>query len=206
MLKKFVLFFIITLSGCLPSHIQTNPGNCNQENNIPSENSPISVQNEFGIPIMWNRDAFPIRVITDPNMRTERKSMVREAISTWNRQVGLEVFFYYEGPQTYEEGTIWVNEEQLPLSECGDQFFGLARRFFDVNILGIRTTIIRATIRLHIGVPINQILSTIIHELGHALGLHHSRNTNSVMYPYNTPERGGITEEMTEYVRKMMVG
>lgn len=204
MLKKLALIFVLLIVSCSPSHIQIRTNNCTQGSDIPSSDAPNSVQNEFGSLVMWDQNAFPIRVVVDPGMREERKEVVRQAILAWNQTTGLEVFSYEEGRATEEEGTISVNEEPLPRNECDHQIYGLARRFFRTDVFGIQMAIVRGTIQLHTDVPDERVLSTAIHELGHALGLHHDGEIESIMFPHNNGQRGFIADEDRDYVIMMI--
>lgn len=187
--------------GCVAS--TTNVPVCGQPNLPPVDQSNV-VTNFMGNPVMWDPDAFPIRVVVDPEMREERRQVVHEAVIVWDAAVGQRVFTYEEGPRTTEEGTIWITEEALPTNPCKQQLFGLARRAFRTDLLGVKTAIVRGFIRLHTGVPEERILGTAIHELGHTLGFHHDRDINSIMYPYNTEDRGIISGEDIAHVRRMM--
>lgn len=204
MLKKLALIFVLLIASCSPSHVQIRTNNCTRGSDIPSSDAPNSVQNEFGSLVMWDQNAFPIRVVVDLNMREKRKEVVRQAILAWNQTTGLEVFSYEEGRTSIQEGTVFVNEELLPRNECGHQIYGLARRFFRTDIFGIQMAIVRGTIRLHADVPDDRILSTTIHELGHALGLHHDAEIESIMFPHNNGQRGFISNEDRDYVVMMI--
>lgn len=43
--------------------------------------------------------------------------------------------------------------------------------------------------------PINNIYGVMLHETGHAIGLGHSENSNSIMYPYDLPTLQYLTKE-----------
>lgn len=189
----------------MPSHTQT-AANCNSHTRLPTHDAPNSVENDFGRPVLWAQDAFPIRVVMDSNMREKRKRVVTQAVIEWNTRTGLEVFTLEEGSEPSGNGTIWVVEEALGENECGHQLYGLARRFYNRDFFGIKMSISRSRIRLHTGVPDERILSTAIHELGHALGLHHDRELESVMFPHNNGQRGSITDEDRDYVIMMING
>jgi len=201
--RKFLtLFFIfpalISCSGAILNVSRCGPDRLN----TPDADAPNVVENIFGEPIQWSQNSFPIDVVIDSDMRSETRDIMIEAIEAWNRIVGLKVFTHQSGSQTSEEGTIWVTQEPLLPNECDRQLFGLASRFYSY-ILGIRSSIHHSTIRMHTDVPSRRILSTAIHELGHALGLQHDREISSIMYPFNLRARGGITEEDRLYVRNM---
>jgi len=208
MLKNFAFLFIALASGCVPTHAETTPSHCNENHNVPSADFANVIENDFGQPVLWNQEAFPIRVIVDYSMREKRKRVVQQAIATWNRETELNIFSYEESVpmETMEENTIWINEEPLPQNECGYQLFGLAHRYFRHDFFGIKMSIARSKIQLHVGIPDDRVLSTAIHEFGHALGLHHDREIQSVMYPHNNGRRGSITEEDIEHVRMMVLG
>lgn len=206
MLKRFAFLLLFFVVSCVPSHVQTTSIDCTSEHRLPSSDAPNSVENDFGRLVLWEQNAFPIRVVMDPNMREKRKRVVQQAVLEWNRTTNLEVFTLEEGPETSEEGVIWINEEALPENECGHQLYGLASRFYRRDFFNIKMSISHGRIRLHTGVPDDRVLSTAIHELGHVLGLHHDRELESIMYPHNNGQRGSITDEDRDYVIMMITG
>lgn len=207
MSKKLAFLFLALLTtsiSCTPTHIQTVPTNCVQTGQS-LENQPNSVVNEFGELVMWRPNNFPLRVVVDPEMRQERRNVVRQAIDEWNSIVELQVFIYSEGQQTGGNGTIWITETLLPTNNCGDQLYGLSTRYYERDWFGFITHIHHSKIQLHNSVPNDRILSTTVHELGHSLGLQHDSEMSSIMYPLNLQERGWITQEDVNYVRQMIL-
>lgn len=203
MLKNLPVFlFAIFLQGCTAATV--NVPICGQPN-LPPEDAANAVENFLGEAVMWDQHAFPIGVTVDPGMSEEKMVAVRQAIEVWNEETGLQVFVYNgRGPNPNRANTIWIVERELPKSRCGGQVYGYAHRYFRTDALGIKTAIDRGIIELHTGVPGDRILSTSIHELGHILGLHHDREIESIMYPYNLPDRGDISEEDLQFVRDMI--
>ena len=195
-----LLITLLLIPGCIAS---ANIPICNP-NAPPPADVTNTVENFLGELVMWDQPVFPINVGIDTEMRNERKQIVREAIDIWNTRTGLTVFTYTEGPRNILPGKVWVNEDELPLGQCGGQIYGLARRYYQTDLLGVLLSIDRGWIRLHTGVPEDQVLGTAIHELGHILGLHHDLELSSIMYRFNQVDRGSITEEDLRYVRDMM--
>jgi len=200
MTKNLLLVLILLFPSCVSSI----PTPCGQRSRAiqPQTNA---VENLFGQEIFWRQQDLPVLVIIDPHMREMRKQVVIEAINTWNLRTGTVVFTYEIAPLVSRAGVICISEEDLgPPDICGSQVLGLTRRFFSVNGLGVKVSISKAMIKLHTGVPNSRILGTTIHELGHACGLNHDVNVNSIMYPYSLPNRGGITQEDIDFVRRMV--
>jgi len=205
MFKKLTVLLIAlgVLSGCVAA---INVPICGQRQQLPI-NGPNSVENSFGQPLRWSQNAFPIRVTLDPNLGDERRSAAFEAMLVWNQQTGLEVFTYAgEGPNPEQTGTIWVTESELGSSPCGGQYYGFAHRLYEADILGIKTSINRGWVEFHSDVPQDRITSTAIHEFGHMLGLNHDPEIESIMFPFNQPDRTNqITQEDIQYVIDMIV-
>lgn len=196
----FIACFIVL--GCGPAINHTNQ--CGSQT-LPSEQEPFAAQNEFGDPLYWDVDAFPIRVVIDERMDGRRANVVMHAIAEWNGAAGLQVFTAERGPRSYYglRNTIFIEEGRIPDGPCGETILGLATRYYSTNMFGTLERIDHATIILSDLVPSEQATNTAIHELGHALCFSHSRNIEDVMYPYNDPTRGGITQQEIEYIIQM---
>lgn len=203
MLKKLsVIVFALFLTGCAAATL--NIPICDQPRLPPADQSNV-VENFLGEPLMWDQWAFPIPVTVDPEVAEVRHSAVLQAIEVWNEGTGVQVFRYTgRGPNPDRRGAIWVTENDLPKSQCGGQIYGYAHRLFRRDALGVKTGIDHGWFEFHTGLPDDRALGTAIHELGHLLGFHHDREIESIMYPYNLPNRGDIAEEDLQYVRDMV--
>jgi len=202
MTKNFLLFAVLLfiLFGCISSR----PPICEQTSSHIRPQTNVA-ENILGQEILWRQEDFPILVTISPNMREIRKQVVFEAIDTWNTEVGIEVFTYVIGPFNPNEGIVNITEEDLgPPDICGNQILGITTRYFNTNLLGYKTSMKRAEVKLHTGVSNRRVLGTAIHELGHVLGLNHDVDVNSIMYPYSLPNRGVITEEDINFVKRMI--
>jgi predicted Zn-dependent protease len=197
----FLLCFIIISCGPMINHANHCDGPI-----LPGEDDPPTSVNNYGDPLYWNINAFPIRVVIDERMATARVNNVMDAIETWNEAVNMQIFTVERGTHGSfrAENTIWITEGPIEDNVCNQAILGLTTRFYRTNFFGISTSIDHATIILSDAAVPGESLNTAVHELGHALGFSHHRELDDIMYPYNQRGRGGITQDEIEYIREMM--
>jgi hypothetical protein len=188
--KTALLSTILLFTFLLPSCVGTNNDNTTtslqclpERSNVPEHDYTI---NGHGQPVGWSADSFPIPVIISPSFDEYEVNAIELSIGYWNRTVGLEVFRPVYGLSNVIQhtiGAISLTEQRLE-PNCGYQTLGLATKYWNLDFWG-EPTVIRSThIEIHDELQHSSMyMRTVVHELGHALGLHHDRDSSSVMYP-----------------------
>jgi hypothetical protein len=106
---------------------------------------------------------------------------LQKAIDAWNEQIGRTVFVLNSSGQALLPSDILVSTMTEPLVSPEKPYetaVGITWRAYNLEPTKI---ILRAPPSL------NVVLGTIVHELGHAMGLEHSSNDLDIMYPSTNP-------------------
>lgn len=154
----------------------------------------------------WSKRQMPLQVyLARPDPRyfangDELFDVVRDGILDWTDAAapGLPSFEFVDDAADADIPIQW--EPDL----AGAWFIG--RTFYDVDVMarrfGVAHIVVTGKIREGVDAPLAQVYATMLHEVGHALGLGgHSPERADVMYRQVTREGSELTERDRETLR-----
>jgi hypothetical protein len=204
MLFLLAICFPVIITGCVASSIRTSQCRNPRGSAIPLLDFQT---NRYGVPLGWQFDTYPVPVIIGSTFDEQEVRIILQSINHWNGVVGQEVLRPVYGIQDtplHIPGAITITEQSIPV-DCGTQALGLAQtRFIRQNGVLIRTNSVKVT--MHDEYKDETVyFRTAVHELGHALGLCHDSERDSVMFPRIVDEPWIIQRSDIDFLRIMMM-
>ena len=142
--------------------------------------------------IRWTDNCMPLKIYVAPFRWYKAKnegyryiSMVHRALDTWSNATGGKVQFQIVN--TLHESQInldWKRIDRKALGYCHFSFDNGGRLYSAEIQIGLSDGLIHANYMNE-----DEVYHTILHEVGHALGLGHSRDKSDLMY---TPHQYGV--------------
>lgn len=157
----------------------------------------------LGAPATWYAEEYPLRLIIHAEVPEDLRDAIIIAASKWNTHLGFEAFEAYliteEESQNlrHVKGNILINFSEVPLEIHHIAETVHVWRMMDyIGVLRVDISI------LHYVMGHNYWYETMLHELGHVLGLgHDNEDKGSIMFPRTQKSRQFIRANDAKYIQ-----
>ena len=149
-----------------------------------------------------NRHYIP--VILDDSIQPSERTEIVEAMREWNRILGRRILRLERERTRRDHGSFFVTKKDLSHDQqaCNGQvFYAFTLRWFSTES---RPEQNHAEIQINTAARSPSLYKVMVHEFGHAFGLVHDQNRESIMYGYLLATDWLIEPEDVQFVQRVI--